>query len=182
MVTKNGQYLWIEVQCGYYTRSLWEIKMSTVPSYNLQNLDKYNDRSTMSMRFCGIPNSPRNTKEKYVVGNSLGVTRETGNTYLIKQKHATNTLFFGGDISWSKTKNNNIRSLDNCLLPYPCSFTVVQYPGLSGLCWIFYFLLKIPFSTNKIFLNISKRYFIFFHQKKNLWEKNSFWKFQHVYL
>jgi hypothetical protein len=67
--------------------------MSTVPSYNLQNLDKYNDRSTMSMRFCGIPNSPRNTKEKYVVGNSLGVTGETGNTYLIKQKHATKLCF-----------------------------------------------------------------------------------------
>lgn len=100
VVTKNGQYLWIEVQCGYYTRSLWEIKMSTMPSYNLQNLDKYNDRGTISMRFCGIPNSPRNTKEKYVVGNSLGA-----HTLLNKACHKT--LFFGGDISWSKKKQQH---------------------------------------------------------------------------
>ncbi len=69
--------------------------MSTVTSYNLQNLDKYNDRSTISMRFCGIPKSPRNTKEKYVVGNLLGVTGETGSTYLIKQSMPQNFVFWG---------------------------------------------------------------------------------------
>jgi hypothetical protein len=67
-----------------------------MPSYNLQNLNKYNDRSTISTRFCGIPSSPRNTKEKDVVGNSLGVTGETGSTYLIKQSMPQNFVIFWG--------------------------------------------------------------------------------------
>jgi hypothetical protein len=47
------------------------------------------------MRFCGIPNSSRNTKEEYVVENSLGVTGETGSTYLIKQSMPQNFVFWG---------------------------------------------------------------------------------------
>jgi hypothetical protein len=42
-----------------------------------------------------MPNSPRNTKENYVVGNSLGVTGETGSTYLAKQSMPQNFVFWG---------------------------------------------------------------------------------------